>query len=294
MGNRLRVTPATATADTQLVGDPTCRRFLMSLWELAGGTLTVTPTVATELSGNVRGSEVRRWRRALQPARGQNSRYDQATYNRILEAVGDAAVAWVRAELATPGGITAAPRDPEREAEAARIARAIPRTCFRQQNHDQQRNDRDIIAEAAILGFTVLATENLTSIRHHETNAWLQEEGLSNRPLLVRVDEALAGLAPEQRPQETALAAVLGAALPDTPRGLQEEHTTVRRFIENLKTSHAKRCGVWAADRLETAEDVPELIAVARSRLPVQSRAAEDRRQTQARRAAQQAGYVRD
>ena len=154
--------------------------------------------VATELSGNVRGSEVRRWRRACSRHADRTGRYDQATYNRILEAVG------------TPRSRGCAPnwqhrRDhgratrPREEAEAARIARAIPRTCFRQQNHDQQRNDRDIIAEAAILGFTVLATENLASIRHHETNAWLQEEGLSNRPLLVRVDEALAGLAPEQR-----------------------------------------------------------------------------------------------
>ncbi|MCY4600816.1 MAG: hypothetical protein OXF27_12965 [Acidobacteria bacterium] len=266
----------------------------MSLWELAGGTLTVTPTVATELSGNVRGSEIRRWRRALAPARGRNSRYDQATYNRILDAVGDAAVAWVRAELATPGGITAAPRDPEREAEAARIARAIPAACFRQDYRDRQRNDRDIIAEAAILGFTVLATENLASIRHDETNAWLQEEGLSTRPLLVRVDDALAALAPDQRPQETALAAVLGAALPDTRRGFEEERTTVRRFIDNLKTSHARRCGVWAADRLEIAEDVPGLIARARRRLPAQSRAAEDRRRAETVRAAEQAGYVRD
>ena len=284
MGNGLRVTPARATADTQLLGDPTCRRFLMSLWELAGGTLTVTPTVATELSGNVRGSEIRRWRRALAPPRGQNSRYDQQTYNRILEGVGDAAVARIRTELATPRGITAAPRDPEREAEAARIARAIPAACFRQGYRDRQRNDRDIIAEAAILGFTVLATENLTSIRHEQTNAWLQQEGLTERPLLIRVDEALAALAPEQSPQETALAAVLGAALPDRQRNLEEEHTTVARFIENLKKSHARRCGVWASDRLETAGNVEELIASARGQLPVQSRAAEHRRQSQTRR----------
>ena len=253
----------------------------------------MTPTVATELSGNVRGSEIRRWRRALAPARGQNSRYDQPTYNGILESVGDAAVAWIRSELATPGGITAAPRDPEREAEAARIARAIPAACFRQEYRDRQRNDRDIIAEAAILGFTVLATENLASIRHEQANAWLQQEGLTERPLLIRVDEALAALAPHQSPQETALTAVLGAALPDTQRSVEEEHTTVARFITNLKRSHARRCGVWASDRLETAANVEELIAGARSRLPVQSRAAENRRRIQTRQAAESAGYAR-
>lgn len=62
MGNGLRpIHPALATADTELLGRPTCRRFVSGLWEIAGGQLVVTPTVADELPGNARMSEGRYW-----------------------------------------------------------------------------------------------------------------------------------------------------------------------------------------------------------------------------------------
>ena len=59
------IRPALATADTELLGRPTCRRFVTGLWEIARGQLVVTPTVADELPGNVRMSEGRYWEDVL-------------------------------------------------------------------------------------------------------------------------------------------------------------------------------------------------------------------------------------
>ena len=73
--HRVTVNVNLATADIELLGDPYCRRFIMSLWELAGGTIKVTPTVADELVGNVRQSERRHWvslSRSLPASRRRN------------------------------------------------------------------------------------------------------------------------------------------------------------------------------------------------------------------------------
>ena len=287
--------PRYATADTELLGDPTCRRFLMSLWEIGGGTLTVTPAVADELPGNVRRSEGRHWRRVLRyDARHRNHRYDDETYRAIIEATKEAAGRWIAAELAGQGagGLTAAHPSMDTDEHADEIEARIPRECFRRPDNPSQRADRRIVAEAAALGYTLLATENLGTIKHERTNEWLIRHGHTEGPLIVTVGEAARALHHPTGKEEAALNAVLGAALPDHDRGIERDLRAITAFIERLQSGHAQACAVWAADAMEVLERPAALIARMRERLPVRTRRTEANRVARTRQAASAAGYL--
>lgn len=282
-----------ATADTELLGDPYCRRFIMSLWELAGGTIKVTPTVADELVGNVRQSERRHWVNTLTyDARHRNRRYDHATYRRIVNATSDAAGQWIMKELATEGqgGISAADPTLEQALRAIQIAPQIPRRCFRRPDHPNQRADRQIVGEAIALGYTLLATGNLDTVKREPTNAWLTDQGLIDRPLIMTVEDALKELHPGDE-RSASLRAVLGATLPDADRGVERDVRAITTFLNQLTVTHARGCASWALDEWETLDNPAELIEQARDRLPRQSRETELRRVRTTRKAARDAGY---
>ena len=282
-----------ATADTELLGDPYCRRFIMSLWELAGGTIKVTPTVADELVGNVRQSERRHWVNTLTyDARHRNRRYDHATYRRIVNATSDAAGQWIMKELATDGqgGISAADPTLEQALRAIQIAPQIPRRCFRRPDHPNQRADRQIVGEAIALGYTLLATGNLDTVKREPTNAWLTDQGLIDRPLIMTVEDALKELHPGDE-RSASLRAVLGATLPDADRGVERDVRAITTFLNQLTATHARGCASWAFDEWETLDNPAELIEQARDRLPRQSRETELRRVRTTRKAARDAGY---
>ena len=281
------------TADTQLLGDATSRRFLSGLWELEGCALPVMPTVALELPGNVRGAENRRWQRTIRRDLARtNVRYKPGTYNAILRATREAAEAWTKEELERPDGVVAVQGSVETDAAAAALARALPAICFRSTNEENERNDRAIVAEAVVHGFTLLASENLRSIAHEQLNDWLQDQGKTRRPLIVQIHEALTAYRrdPAERAR-MAFRAVLGAALPAAEQGLERDVEAVERFIMALKRTHAERCGWWADDGRKATQDIPAAIRGARANLPVHTRTAEDRRRTATVVAARRAGY---
>ena len=286
---------ARATADTELLGDPTCRRFLMCLWNRAGATLTVTPTVADELVGNVRQSERRHWERTLRyDAEHGNRRYDNATYHAIIDAVRSAAGAWIEDELGGrgAGGLVAAQADMDASMRSQELAARIPRECFRRPEGQSQYADRLIIAEAVVLGYTLLASENLGTIKHERTNAWLRSKGQATADLIVTIANAARALDPATSAEDIALDAVLGAALPDEDHGIERDLRAVTAFIARLARGHAGRCATWAQDALETIEDPGTRFATARGALPHQARATEARRVAETRAAARGAGYI--
>jgi hypothetical protein len=282
-----------ATADTELLGDPYCRRFIMSLWELAGGTIKVTPTVADDLVGNVRQSERRHWVNTLTyDAQHRNRRYDHATYRRIVNATSDAAGQWIMKELSAEehSGITAADPTLEQAQRAIQIAPQIPRRCFRRPDHPNQRADRQIIGEAIALGYTLLATGNLNTVKREPTNTWLTDQGLIDRPLILTVEDAVKELHPGGE-RSASLGAVLGATLPDADRGVERDVYTITTFLNQLTATHARGCASWALDEWEALDNPAELIEQARDQLPRQSRETELRRVRTTRKAARDAGY---
>lgn len=284
-----------ATADTELLGDPYCRRFILSLWELAAARMKVTPTVADELIGNVRQSEGRHWESVLRyDLRHRNRRYDDATFARIIAATKQAAARWIEAEL-EPGGTGAiATRHPslDQALEATEIAARIPRACFRRPDHPNQHADRRIIAEALVLGFTLLASRNLSTIRRERTNDWLSGQRLIDAPLILRVDDAVKDLHP-RRHEQAALEAVLGAALPTEDQGIARDHRAIDEFLRHLTRTHATDCATWALDEWELLRTDEGLIDRARASLPQSTRAAELARVRLTRDAAEAAGYER-
>ena len=282
-----------ATADTELLGDPFCRRFIMSLWELAGGGIRVTPTVADELVGNVRQSERRQWVATLDyDATHRNHRYDDETSRRIVNEAANAATQWIIEELARDrdAGISAAQPTLEDARRAIQIAPQIPRRCFRRPDHPNQRADRQIIAEAVTLGFTLLATGNLSTVKREPTNAWLAERGFIDRPLILTVEEAVKELYPGAE-RVAALRAVLGATLPDVNRGVERDLRTITTFLDRLSATHVRGCATWALDEWETIENPADLVDHARGGLPLKSRQTEVRRDQRTRQAARDAGY---
>ena len=295
VGHRVSVNARRATADTELLGDPTCRRFLMCLWHRAGATLTVTPTVADELVGNVRQSERRHWERTLRyDAEHGNRTYDDATYHAIIDAARSAAGAWIEAELTGrgAGGLLGAQANMRTSAAAQELAARIPLECFRRPERQSQYADRLIIAEAVVLGYTLLASENLGTIKHERTNAWLMSEGQTETEFILTIADAAKALDTKRTCEDIALDAVLDAALPDAERGIERDLRAVTAFIGRLARGHAHHCASWALDALETLEDPGTRFATARGNLPYEVRATEARRVTETRAAAQGAGYI--
>ena len=267
---------------------------MMSLWEMAGGRLVVTPTVADELPGNVRQSEGRYWEDVLSyEIEKKNARYSTDAYQRIIRGTKDAAGRWITAELSGSGGggITAAELDPETARRARWIELTIPASCFRRPDQANQRRDARIIGEAAALGFTLLATENLGTIKEERTNEWLLDQGFANEPMIMTVAEAAEALHPQSTREAATLQAVLGAALPDTDQGIARDLRAITQFIARLTEGHAKTCAVWATDGLEGVDNPGDLIRSVRARLPMHTRATEASRVAQTRKAAQHAGF---
>ena len=284
-----------ATADTELLGDPTCRRFLMCVWAQAGSRLTVTPTVADELVGNVRQSERRHWEHVLEfDEANSNWRYEDETYSGIIEAAIQAAGEWIVEEprREPPGGLslTFATKDEQRKARM--LAARIPRECFRRPDRRNQAADRRIVAEATVLGYTLLASENLSTLKEKRINAWLREEGYVDEPLVMPIDDALERLSRQRSREETALDAVLAAALPDQDRGIERDLRTIGDFLERLKRGHARPCAIWAEDAWNEERTPHERIGAARMNLPEAARETEMRRVRKVRSAARSAGYV--
>ena len=280
-----------ATADTELLADPYCRRFLMSLWELADGAIQVIPTVADRLVGNIRQSERRHWVNTLaRDAEQRNRRYDHTIYRRIVNAASDAAGEWIVREFAaTDAGIRAADPTLEQALRALEIAAKIPRQCFRQPDDANQRADRQIIGEAIALGLPLLSSGNLMTVKREPTNAWLTDQGLVDRPLILTVEDAVTALHPGDE-RAASLAAVLGATLPEVDRGVERDTRTITTFLTDLASTHAHRCARWALDEWETLDNPAHLIEQARGGLPRRSRKTELRRVTSTRRAAHHAG----
>ena len=296
MGNGVRpIRPTRATADTELLGDPTCRRFVTGLWEIAGGQLLVTPTVVDELPGNVRMSEGRYWEDVLAcEMEKANQHYDGETYRRIIGNTKEAAGAWMRRELRGEGSgaiIAATGLDAETTRRVREIAERIPRGCFRRPDQPNRKRDARIIGEAVTLGFTLLSTQNLGTIKDERTNDWLMAEGYARAPLITTIAQATRALYPAMTRERAALQAVLGAAMPGHDRGIERDLRAIDTFIERLAASHAKECAVWARDGLEELEAPGEMVRAVRQALPTRTRAAEDTRLRETRRAAADAGF---
>ena len=268
---------------------------MMSLWELSGHTLTITPTVAKELPRVVGRAERERWQKTIHR---EHDRSDHACPHHvtadILSDTDSTASRWISREIQSPAtGIAQAPETTDLNNQSMDIALTLPANCFNPSHSDSQFNDRIIISQAIVLGFTLLASENLYSIFHDRLNDWLLQNGYTSTPLIVRAENILPAFSGNEYPPETALSACLGACLPENDQGLENDLTLVNRYIDVLTRSHASACARLALAALEATRDIRERVATARQNLPHRARATERRRLEATSRAARSAGYRR-
>ena len=272
--------------DTSLLASPTARRFFMASWELQGLTVPVLPRVVRELHGVMADSEESHWNRVLAGDANRGIRHDAPTTNRILASVREAVRQWVRDTLDAQqeGDETCALRvvrmQDEKMIKAREIAETIPAGCFKGPSQNFHYGDREIIGQAAVEGYRVLALNNRSSIRRASANRWLREHAGVNDDLLRDPDDAVYQLHANQGvPDTDMLKVVLHACLPDTPRSEAREDQIVTQFLSRLGGAGIEDCVAGMA-RTWRSEEGRELRAEVRDRF----RAGSIARQTEAHR----------
>ncbi len=278
----------------------------MAAWELHGLRVPVLPRVVRELHGVLSDSEQGHWARVLAGQARCGSRHSPSTTNQILDVVQEAASQWVRssldAQLEQPDAsgspcVLQVVRLTDSELVRAReIGDAIPAGCFREPSRSGHYGDRQIIGQAAVKGYRILALNNRSSIRRAAANHWLREHVGVNENLLWESDDAVYELHAEgtPSPELELLKAVLYACLPDHPRPAEREDEIVLQFLRRLEPAGLTDCVAGMSEAWGT--DAGKKLA-AETRAALQHSAA---RQTEASRveairaAAEGAGWQRE
>lgn len=256
---------AEVALDTSVLAPPTSRRFFMAAWEMQGLRVPVLPRVVRELHGVLGDSEQGHWERVLKGDASRGVHHSPTTANRILAIVEKAARQWVRdtfdvQQMAQPDAVPSCalhvvPFDDAEMLRAREIGAAIPNRCFKGPTPNNYYGDRQIIGQAAVKGYRVLALNNRNSIRRAATNRWLRDHVGVNEDLLWQSDDAVHGLYADAaaRPDEDLLKAVLYACLPEEPRPPKREDAIVLTFLDRLEASGMADCvdgmrKVWGTD----------------------------------------------
>ena len=295
---------ADVVLDTSLLLPPTARRFFMAAWHLQGMEVPVLPRVIRELHGVLPDSERGHWTRVLAgQARRTGTAPDAATTNRILDAVDAASESWVREKLdaqygdllgdAQPLALRAVHLDDDELARAREIGDTIPAQCFRGPSRNDHYGDRQIIGQAAVKGYRVLALNNRNSIRRVAANGWLRDHAGTNEDLLWDSDEAMYRLQStvSSEPDVETLKAVLHACLPDRQATSSREDEIVVQFLDRLTRAGLSDCAAGAASVWRTSAGKDLASEVRAGLAGSTARQTEASRVTAVRSAAEKAGW---
>lgn len=287
--------------DTSLLATPTVRRFFMAAWELQGLTVPVLPRVVRELHGVMADNERRNWIRVLAGQASRGVEHDPNTTNRVLVGVAEATRRWVRDALDAQqeGDLVCALKTvrlgDKDTVRALELADAFPSECFKGPSLNDHYGDREIIGQAAVAGYRVLAMNNRRSIRRASANLWLREYTGVNDDLLRDPDDTVHNLhapAGAQQSDINMLKAVLLACLPEQPRETEREDEIVTQFLSRLASAGLGDCAA-GMERTWTTKEGRELAAEVRERhLPGSvARATEASRVRTVRAAAKRSGW---
>ena len=244
---------AAVAADTNIVRQPTPRRYLTALEELRGRSVAILPMVRRELEDHLpmQASEY------IQGHRRRNRNWSPEETDAAAVAASDAAYRWWRGEGLRND--TAYLFFPHLDSENYRhAAAALPGAAFT----DRNGNDQQIYAQAWVHGIDVLASRNRRTIYREVLARHFSARGLPNPPVAVLgLFEHTKTLAEsEGRPlPEVAFEAVLGAVIPETwpdepvSGSIELVEISCRRFIDNLSLSEGGAPGSFAAEENELA-----------------------------------------
>ena len=255
---RGRKPPLAVTFDTNIPALPSVRAFWATLCEMVGQPMVLTPTAAAELLRRVRLETEREWEGALKKLRGRddtNIDWRSVSIRRTVTAAAAAARDGMRVEMNERRGIyRVAQATQDVEVREAEIYDVIPDKVFDLRT-DNGIRDRKIVVEALARGFSILASNNIESIKHIRLDEWIKgSEGkrLGLVSTIMRPERA------EQRlrehydmpeawtahalarscvtdPDDENLAAeeMLEAMAPFRERGLRETRSNIAELIED-------------------------------------------------------------
>ena len=264
--------------DSSGLFSPFDRRFIMATCELLGGRAVVLPQVAREMHGILADNEEDHWIKVLgwEERRGQRS-YAPDEKDRICAAAGFGIKDWVRDEIdaqakpkarnAPDSALALHALTPSESGRARDIAQAIPDYCFRGQSKDGHWGDRQIIGQAVVAGYHVLASKNRRSVKRPRINVWCRETHGVNEDLMQEADDvmqdAVSGMGRRRAADdavgpgdEVFLKAVLLAAMPGHDVAPDRFAEIVENFMDRLENSETfPECadGAWRAWRSDLA-----------------------------------------
>ena len=177
--------------DTNLIAWETPRRLLHGIADETGFGITILPEVDQEATRWLVEKEEEAWFDRI----GEDTSYTVAQREQIVNAASKAAAQWFKEELDrtdTPWRLQE--ETFEQGVRARRIARNLPAGVVRR-GGIVARGDRLVIAQAAVHGVTVLATNNLKSIDHERANKWFTEKLRLNHAVVLTPDDCVTELA---------------------------------------------------------------------------------------------------
>ena len=275
----------------------------MCCWERLGTTVPIVPAVAQEMYGQLPSDETAHWARVLdgEEAR-ENAHYAPATRARIYKAVAEATRLWIRNDLdaqvrnpleSQSCSLRVVQMSAEQIVDAQRLSMEIPESCFRTLTRNRQRGDRNVMAQSAVLGFSVLAAHNRHSILRPEINKWMREEIGLNHDLVQEADDVMYEVYQELNldPSVEQSKAVLLACLPTNVRPPVREREIIEQFLSRLEKGSFSEGAARSARGLGSAQFV-EYIEEIRRALPFSlARETEQRRISMVRDAARNVGW---
>ena len=220
-------------ADTNLLRQPTTRRYITTMESARGRQIIILPTVDHEL------------KRHLPMQMGEHldwlARSDKKTEHPMLGEAkaqgGNAAGLWWRDERQRNRSVYrfATERDWQ---EYSKAIASLPSAAFT----DKNTNDQSIYAEAIVHGANVLSTRNRNTIIEEVLTEHFQREGYAEAPVVLRNlwQQTVAIAKAERRAtNEVALETVLCAVIPEgwtaTTAHAFNVRKSVDRFTENLR-----------------------------------------------------------
>ncbi len=275
----------------------------MCCFERLGFKVLVVPAVAGEMYGQLPTAETSHWARVLdgEENRGKHN-YAPSSRAEIYEAVAEATRRWIHREFdaqiedasqSLEYGLSVIKMSAEQIVQAQRLSTDIPDNCFRILEPSRQLGDRNVMAQAAVLGFSVLASHNRHSIMRPEINRWMREEVGLNHDLVQEADDVMYELYMELglNPAIEKLKAVLLACLPSTIRSPLREREIVDQFLGRLERGSFSEGAARCARELQSEQFV-QYVEEIRKELPSSvARETERRRITMVRDAARRAGW---
>ncbi len=221
--------------DTNLLRNPTPRRFLHGIALETERRVVVLPEVRNELIGDhhqLAIAEFERWERRAR-RQGVSS---SSLKKRILDTVRPATIDWYKNTLLHPTSVfDEALLDDAGMTQVNNIIKGFPPEVFMEDTTVfTDSGDPVIVAQAIQLGIELLGSNNLSTISHEKLNAWLARKGM-NRPLIYTPSETVNELADQNI--ETLYQWVMAHAMNHIHEDESDNKKEFRRALDVLAAS---------------------------------------------------------